>query len=402
MTKLHSIIKHIIQASLPRERSWGWVFLLLFSSAMLESCIEPPLHLPSENVMVEWPDIVTDIKVVWDIDADWHTNWYYGWDDNDRKFMGDTVYSKPQAGYEVRRYPLGEKPLDHHVRVDKFQSAGERFTRPFEFGFHDLLIWSRIYSPEGTQVVTVNDQDLDMVTASTTITRAISLTKATDANPTALYNQPEIFYSGYARDLYISRNYEDYDYYDEDRHVWVKKLETTLQPLVYIYLVQIILYNNDNGRVKSISGDCAISAMASGTNVNTGHTFNNPCMVYFNTRMKRDIQVEGQRTDIIGGRLTTYGLCDMEGFKTYSKAIYRGSRTDLPNYLFFDLNMSKGSVQTVKVDVTEQCRQQCHGGIITVWLDCSTIDDPGGDPGSGSLFHPTVEDYENLEYDIPM
>ena len=59
----------------------------------------------------------------------------------------------------------------------------------------------------------------------------------------------------------------------------MKKIDTELKPLVYIYLVQIVLLNND-GRIKGINGNAAMSSMASLTNVNTGHTGNLPTVVY--------------------------------------------------------------------------------------------------------------------------
>lgn len=398
MTNLLSQIKHYIQAPLHRGRGWGWVCCLLFT---LNSCIEPPLRLPAEEVMVDVPIIIANLEVMWNVDIDWKAQWHYGWDQEDEERWGKIDYPEPTR-FDVRRYFLGNKIRVPHTNVDAFTIKGNSFQRTYEFGYYDLLLWSLIDSKTQTQVVTIDESDLDNVYASTTVTRAISLTRNDDANPTALYNQPEIFYSAYPRDIYISRNFDDYDYYDEDKRVWVKHINSVLNPLVYIYLVQIVILNNEDGRVKGINGDCAISAMASGTNVNTAHTLNSPCMVYFNTRMKSNIMVDGKRADIIGGKLTTYGLCDMEGYYADTRAIYHGSRTDLPNYLYFDLVMSGGSVQTLRAEVTDQCQSQCHGGVITVYVDAKTVDNPSGETGQGSLFHPTVEDYDELEYDIPM
>lgn len=373
--------------------------LMLFA---LQSCIEPPLKLPAEEVIVDMPIVVAELEVVWNLNIDWDAQWHYGWDEYDDELFGEVTYPTPTS-FEVRRYFLGNKPRVPHTVVDAFPIYSTSFRRTYEFGYYDMLIWSHINSKTQTQVVTIDESNLDDTYASTTVTRAISINRVDEEKPTALYNQPEIFYSAYPRDIYISRNKEDYDYYNEEERVWVKHINCTLNPLVYIYLVQIVVLNNDDGRVRGISGDCAISAMASATNVNTAHTLNSPCMVYFNTRMKKNIMVDGHRTDIIGGKLTTYGLCDMDGFSSDSRAVYHGSRGELPNYLYFDLVMSGGSVQTMRAEVTEQCQTQCHGGIITIYLDAATVDNPtGGEPGQGSLFHPTVEDYTELEYDIPM
>lgn len=410
MFNLFNKIKHISGSladlfSLPRRGgSLSGVGLAGLFMLTLHSCIEPPLRLPAEEVLVDMPIVIADVNIVWNIDVDWEAHWYYGWDEEDRKRWGDIKYPTPQD-FIVYRYFLGDQPRVPHTDVDKFPIHGTSFRRTYEFGYYDMLIRSDIEGHQGTQVVYFDETDLDNVYATTTITRSISLARAVtnaDDRPTALYNQPEIFYSGYPRDIHISRDFDDYDYFDEKEGVWVKHIHSPLRPLVYIYLVQVILINNDDGRVKGISGDCAISAMASGTNINTAHTLNSPCMVYFDSRMKKDIIVEGQRTDIIGGMLTTYGLCDMDGVDVDTRAQYQGSRPELHNYLYVDLNMSGGSVQTIKEDITTQCQSQCHGGVITIYVDATTIPNPQGEGGQGSLFNPKVEDYNELIYDIPM
>lgn len=381
-------------------RTLAAAVMALIMSWQLTSCIEPPLHLPAQEVMVDLPLVVTDLEIVWDVNVDWTTQWHYGWDDEDERLWGDLTYPTP-TNFEVRRYFQGDNPRAPHRKdqMDAFTIYNTSFRRTYQFGYYDLLLWSNIDQEE--QVVLIDESDLDDVKASTTVTRSMSLARGDMSRATALYNQPEVFYSAYPRDIFISRNMDDYDYYNEADRVWVKHVNCTLEPLVYIYLVQIILYNND-GRVKGISGDCAISAFASGTSLNTGHTNDDPCMVYFNTRMKKNKDVNGRNADIIGGKLTTYGLCDMEGFHAGSRAEYSGTRSDLPNYLYFDLVMSHNTVQTHRVEVTRQCQSQSHGGIITVEIDCGDLEDPVVETGQGSLFNPVVEDYDELEYDIPM
>ncbi|MCQ2129842.1 MAG: hypothetical protein MJY94_00430 [Bacteroidales bacterium] len=371
--------------------------------------IEPPLHLPAQEVMVDMPMVLTDMEVVWDLDINWNTAWHYGWDDQDIYLFGETGYPEPTS-FEVRRYFLGEHPNVPHTTVDAFTVFGNSFRRAYEFGYYDMLIWSNIDSEDGAQVVVIDESDLDAVKATTTVTRGMTrLAKESSTKVTAVHNQPEIFYSAYPQNIYISRNREDYDYYNEEEDVWVKVINTKLRPLVYIYLVQVILLNNEDGRVKDASGNAALSAMANSTSVNTGHTAYDPCIVYFNTRMKKDIILNdpdspyhGQKADIIGGKLTTYGLCDMDSFMN-TKAKYSGSRPDLPNYLYVDLTFSNDTQETLQFTVTDQCQEQSHGGIITIYIDCHDLKVPEGEGGSsGSLFVPVVEDYNEISYEIPM
>lgn len=379
--------------------------LLTCSLLTLHSCIEPPLKLPAEEVLVDVPAIVTDIEVVWNLDIDWQNNWYYKWDAKDEELFGKIRYPQP-TNFEVRRHYLGEHPGGTPVSYDGFTIFGNRFRRSYMFGYYDMLIWSNIDSEDGAQVLTINETDPLAVQASTTVTRGFSRVDK-DGNETgsvfALFNQPEIFYSTYPRDIFISREMKDYDYYDEVEKCWVKNINCELNPLVYIYLVQVILTNND-GKVTGTTGNAALTSVASSTNVNTGRTGMNPAMVYFNTRFKPNMDYKGETVDIIGSMLTTFGMCDMASYSDAPNHQYNGSRTDLTNQLMFDLTFRNGTAKTMTFDVTDQCRRQAHGGIITVVVDCKDVEMPDTpkEEGTGSLFVPTVEDYEEVIYEIPI
>lgn len=384
--------------TLIRRGAWFILHCLL-----LTACIEPKLHLPAENVLIEMPVVVMDMEVVWNVDIDWETQWHYGWDVIDEETSGSISYPTP-TNYEVRRYYLGEEAGLPHRKdgVDGFTIFSTSFRRTYNFGYYDLLLWSNIDSPTGTQVLLVDESSIDEVKASTTATRGLLKETTQEHGVTGLYNQPEIFYSAYVQDIYISRFKEDYDYFDEEQKVWVKRINTQLSPLVYIYLVQVVLHHND-GRVIGAPGDAAISAMASGTSVNTGHTNNQPCMVYFPMRLKQGIDIEGEKVDIVGGKLTTFGLCDMEGWTPGTRAEYGGTRTDLDNRLYFTLQFRNGKEKTFNYVITDQCRKQSRGGVITLHIDVRDLDiPPSDDTGSGNLFVPKLDDYENVDYDIPI
>ncbi len=373
------------------------------------ACIQPPLHLPGQEILAEVPTVETQLSIVWNISTEWTTQWYYGWDEKDDAIWGNIGYTQPTS-FQVRRYFTGDDPGALHSEVDAFSIHATSFRRFFAFGYYDLLIWSDIDSPDGTQVLIITE-DLNAVEATTTGTRGLSRSVTSLNTPgkpneeesggiIGLKNQPEIFFDAYPEDIFISRNLEDY-VYDPVEKVYIKRLDAELHPLVYIYLVQIVLLNND-GRVKGINGNAALSSMASGTDLYTGHTNNTPSIIYFNTRLKQDMEADGVPCDIIGGKLTTFGLCDMEPY-TRQGSKYEGSRTSLKNNLFFDLIFSNDGVKTYSIDVTEQCQNQSHGGVVTVYIDCATLDPPEPEEsGSGSLFVPTLEDYDEIYWEIEM
>ena len=372
------------------------------------SCIQPPLHLPGQELVMRMPRVETELSVIWDSDVQLNEDWYYGWDETDDSIWGYIGYTEPKS-YEVHRYYKGDNPHAWHTNVDAFSIRSNRFRRYFQFGYYDMLFYSDIETNDGTQVV-VMQETLDSVTATTTGTRGISKSifyKAGKAgntdNDTAsaigLLNQPEIFFGAYPENICISSDLNDYEY-DPQENVYIKHIEANLHPLVYIYLVQFILYNNEDGKIKGVNGNAALSSMASATNVNTGHTSSTPAVVYFNTRMKKNQVVDGQACDVIGGKLTTFGLCDNEPY-TRSGSTYSGSRGNLKNYLYYDLVWNNGQVKTYDFEVTDQCLAQAHGGILTVKIDCSKLTPPESEEsGSGSLFVPTVEDYDEVFWEI--
>ena len=369
------------------------------------SCIQPPLHLPGQELQMKIPKVETELSVIWDFEVSLDSAWYYGWDATDDSIWGHIGYTMPKS-YEVHRYFKGEHPVSWHSSVDAFSIRSTKFRRYFQFGYYDMLFYSEIDSKDGTQVVVMNET-LDSITATTTGTRGLSRSifrsKATESSDTTgalgLLNQPEIFYGAYPENIYISPNLEDYEY-DPVENLYIKHIDARLRPLVYIYLVQFVLYNNEDGKIKAVNGNAALSSMASSTNVNTGRTGNKPAVVYFNTRMKKNLTAKGRNCDVIGGKLTTFGLCDNEPY-TKSGAMYAGSRSNLRNMLYFDLIWKNDGVKTYEFDVTDQCLTQAHGGILTVYIDCATLTPPAPGPTStGSLFIPTVEDYDEVYWEF--
>jgi hypothetical protein len=368
--------------------------------AVLSSCrIEPPLHLPAEDVLVDLPVVETNLEVVWQTDADFETEWYYGWDEDDIARWGDLSYPDPTS-FEVRRYFLGDEKNAPHTTVDAMKIFQKRFRATFQFGYYDMLVWSDIDSPDGTQTLVVNEA-IDTVTATTSITKGFIPSK-NQATVVGLYNQPEIFYSTFPEDIFISRHFEDYDYYDEENHVYVKKIDATMHPLVYIYLVQVILHNN-HGRVTGISGDASMSGMASTTNVNTGKSGATPGNVYFDMRMKKNLFKHEEPVDIIGGKFTTFGLCNLKPYFLADGPQYKGPSVDQKNNLYVDIAFANGADSTYMFPVRDQVQAKSYGGIITIDIDCNKLPVPHGpNAGRPSCFVPTVADYENVIYEFDL
>ena len=362
--------------------------------ALTACTIEPPLHLPAETVVVDLPIVITDLEVVWSLNVDWESEWFYPWEQEDIDRWGELSYPMPRS-YEIRRYFLGSRPGSAHTTVDGTTLLTTTYRSKYDFGYYDLLAWSNIYSPDQTQVVVIDDSNLDYVWATTTRSRyPLNIPALKDqALP---HNHPEIFYSAYEQDVHISNNKEDYDYYDEVENVWVKHLKCEMQPLVFIYLVQVIVHNNSDGRIVGPSQSTVITGVASGVNVTTGATGHESTNVIFDMRMKKDLPYRnGARADIMGGKLTTFGLCDMPSWSRSRGQAFAG-RADVDNYMMLGLHFINGADSTFVYPITDQMRRQPHGGIITIEILADTITVPikPGGGGGGSMFDPNVNPYE--------
>ena len=88
-----------------------YILLLL---GLCSSCIEPLLKLPAEEVLVDMPVVITDMEVGWSVEADWRTEWHYGWDIVDEGLWGPIDYPEPSS-FEVRRYYLGSARVGRTV-----------------------------------------------------------------------------------------------------------------------------------------------------------------------------------------------------------------------------------------------------------------------------------------------
>lgn len=363
--------------------------------------IEPPLHLAElTNGQVMIGEVVTEIEIIWGIEPDWENEWWYGWDADDISAYGDLSYPQP-TNYEAFFMYLGTDPdADGYQSMSRTTLYSTRFRRQYSIGYHDMVIYSNIDSDDGTQVLVVDDADPYDIHATTTVSR---LGYAV-LHQGSIYNYPEIFYAGELDGFYISPNFEDYDYFDDELQAWVKYIYANMYPMVYIYLVQVAVYNN-NGRITSLADNPVLANMSDGVKVNTGHTHDSPGHVAYPMRLKKGLTArDGRDADIFGGKLTTFGLCDMECWsESRDNPQYAGSRSDLRNHVYLDLSFSNSTDSVYGYDVTDQVRRQSHGGIITIEIDMDTLKRPtSSSSGAGSGFDPYVAPQDSIQYEFGM
>ena len=225
---------------------------------------------------------------------------------------------------------------------------------------------------------------------------------------TRAFYQPEALFAGYESGIGISKNFDGFTF-DEDRKIWVRKLNMTLQPVTYIYLPQIILHNNnrDHRIVTAIDGNADLSGMSRSVNLNTGVTGPDAITVNFNMRMKFDRNGRSNdKVDIIGGKVLTFGIINLNPHKlntrAYAESMQKVMAADKNNRHYLDVKMQfyNGKDSTLVFDVTNQVRRLFRGGVITVELDMDTVPIPQRSGGSG--FDAVVKDYEEKQWEFDM
>ena len=361
---------------------------------------EPELHLyDAAEVAFDLPIIDLSLEVYWDyelsygVSYDWRSQWYYGWDDEDRQLFGEIGYEQPQA-FHLRRY-FTVAPYAPHTSVLSDYVKGTTFQETFSWGFWDLLVWNDITTIDGVRSLLYDETTtLEQVTAYTN--ESMHPARYHAPRYTHSFYAPEPLFAAYRRAVEINPNLDGFTY-DKARNVYVMKLDMMLVPLTYIYLTQVILHNN-RGRIVDADGSANLSGMARSVVLNTGQAGSDAITVNYNVRMKNDCRKDDETVDIVGGRLLSFGICDSR-----ANAVSRAEETDDAQRHYMDVTMqfNNGMDSTFVFDVTPQVRRFYKGGVITVELDMDTVPIPTRSGGSG--FDAVVRETEDGgTYEIEM
>jgi len=369
--------------------------------SLLVCCIrEPELHLfDGGDIEIELPLVELELDAYWDyemsygITYDWRAEWYYGWDAVDQELFGSLGYTEPNI-FHLRRYFTGSTPLASHTSVVANTITGKSFYGKYSWGFWDILVWNDVNTIDGVQSLNFDEQtSLDYVLAYTNQTMASSRYEA--PKYTRAFYEPEPLFSAYHQGIEIDRELTGFEY-DPIRNVYVKKLDMLLEPITYIYLTQVILHHN-RGKIVGIDGSGMLSGFARSTVVNTGISGEDIITVYYNTRFKKNCDMNGEPVDIAGGRLLTFGISGQNANRI--KHI-EDVKDKANHYLDITMQFNNGMDSTFVFDVTDQVRKRWKGGVITVELDMDTVRIPSR--SGGSAFDAVVKDFEEETHEFPL
>ena len=353
---------------------------------------EPELHLfDGGDINLSLPVVKLELDAYWDYSTaygqyDWRDEWYYGWDDADQQLFGNIGYTEPDI-FMLRRYYTSSTPLGAHTSVLSNSIKGNSFKGRYNWGFWDILVWNDVTTPDGVQSLNFDEQTtLDYVRAYTNPSMITS--RYQEPRYTHSFYQPEDLFSAYEQGVEINRDLRGFDY-DSINNVYVKRLNMVLEPITYIYLTQVILHNNRN-RIVGVDGTANLSGFGRTTVVNNGIADTDDITVYYNTRFKTNCDKKGEKVDIAGGRLMTFGICGQNANRIKNREDVKD-----PHQHYMDLTMlfNNGKDSTFVFDVTEQVRQRWKGGVITVELDVDDVMIPSRK--GGSAFDAVVKDFED-------
>ena len=342
-----------------------------------------------------------DYETALGIDYDWQAEWYYGWDEEDRRVWGELGYAEPTV-FNVRRYYTGIEPDAPHTGVLANTVEGNHFNARYDWGFWDILVWNQIGTLDGVQsLIFDEDRSLDSVMAYTNQSMIPSRYQA--PKYTRAFYEPEPLFSAYEENIDVNQDLTGFTY-DKERDIWVRTLKMTLHPITYIYLTQVILHNNQN-RITAIDGSSILSGMARTTTLNNGRAGDEAVAVNYGVRMKRNRPLVPYKTrnqevsdtvelvDIIGGRLMTFGIPGHKA-NNISRADEVNDRYD--HYMELNMQFNNGIDSTFIFNVTDQVRRRYKGGVITVELNLDTIPIPSRKGGSG--FNAVVLEPDTITY----
>ena len=369
--------------------------LLLLALLALSSCYrEPPLHLYDiDNPALALPIVELSLDTYWNYDGnlginyDWRAEWYYGWDDEDRRIFGELEYEEPTKFF-LRRYYTGNEKEGTRIERRNAYISGRTFRASYDWGFWDILAWNDVKTIDGVQSLNFDekssyDEDILAYTNTTMYSSRYYAPRSQNS-----FYEPEQLFSACEKGVEINKNLDGFEY-DEENDIWIRKLNMYLEPLTYIYLPQIILHNN-RGRINGVQGIANLSGMARFTRLNSGIAGTDAIAVNFNVRLKNDKDFKaGEKVDIAGGRIMTFGICGLNA----NRVSHVDDKLDSERH-YLDLNMTfnNGMDSTFVFDVTDQVRKRYKGGVITIELDMDTVPIPRRKGGSG--FNAVVKDYE--------
>ncbi len=344
-------------------------------------CIEPPLYLRRPVAAEVELQTKVNVDIMWQID--WNARWQFNWDTS---LLGPLGYTTPNR-MRLHMYTHGADNTIVSHSVHNFigtTAQMEVYVGTHNLLFHNLDSEANLFKTEDelTDLSAYTRNISSGLKAShpvyTEMQKRAGFTKAGEeiSEPVAL--APDDLFNLYDQNREITDNPEDYVY---ENGRYVLKIEGELNPVTYIYLIQVNLLHNDD-RVVGSAGGAAITGMAGGVDLMTRESYTSTVSVPMDVYMDK-------AQDMLGARVMTFGN---PGCNPYDGASVAAMPAQ-DHYFVLNVTYINGSYRNIRVDITDQVRALPFGGVITLDLDVNDFP-PDESAGGGGGFDALIDNWD--------
>lgn len=380
------------------------------------ACIRKDLYLRVDTTQISIQMFDIGLNLLWNVD--WKAEWWYDWDESNPAF-GKIDYTKPEL-IKTTIYDVDSRTNKRYSSFYMlFDSTGGRI-RLNSGSVYDMLFYNF-----GTEYINFyQSDDYEQYNAFTRTSNQTSYIRTRAENtfstmpestkPYAVYNEPDEFFGTLINGIEINEDPSNYHKeYDKDGNlVYVYRIEAELKPYSFIYLIQIVIENNQESaekkRITGVNG-LTITGLTQGVDLFSRKTFNNTISITsedIKPIQKHKIPdpnspADSISVDIVATRMLTWGLpginpiAEMENRR--ADANYKVPELD-KNYIGIGFTLRNGYSWNVTDAITDLMHEKPTGGVITIYIDASTIPQELLDKQpttTGGGFNATVEDWSN-------
>ena len=289
-----------------------------------------------------------DLDLLWG--EDWKTEWQYDWDSSDTTY-GTLGYSTPEI-IKGTIYNLDANTGKRYNSFFKLFGLKDNSATLPAGGKYDMLL----YNTDTENIIFQASDDFENYTASID----------TSHSSFSYMNVPGELLGAMVTGVDLSKPSSD-----------SMKIDVELNPYSIIYLIQVVLLNNnDDNEFQAIgASEICISGLSRGVELFTRKTSDKttvittgdikPLQNHSGVRLEDGTVVDN--ADIIAARMLTWGLPGinpMEPVKNGSKAAVRNQ-----NFILVGVTLRDGIRYDVTCDITEQIQNKPAGGVLTVSVD---------------------------------
>ena len=289
-----------------------------------------------------------DLDLLWG--EGWKTEWQYDWDSSDTTY-GLIGYSTPEI-IKGTIYNLDANTGKRYSNFFKLFGLKDNSATLPAGGKYDMLL----YNTDTENIIFQASDDFESYTASVDTSHSSS----------SYMNVSGELLGAMVTGVDLSKPSSD-----------SMEIDVELNPYSIIYLIQVVLLNNnDDNEFQAIgASEICISGLSRGVELFTRKTSDKttvittgdikPLQNHSGVRLEDGTVVDN--ADIIAARMLTWGLPGinpMEPVKDGSKAAVRNQ-----NFILIGVTLRDGIRYNLTCDITEQIQNKPAGGVLTVSVD---------------------------------